>query len=496
MNLEFLVITLKTFINLKTLEKQMVQINYILNKSNRAINISNNLTFVQRKIFNTILIAIQHNPNELLTKIDVNQFNSILKSTARTRNKIKLINVLDALMTKVINLITPSETKFSNCTYLASHKLEDGIITIQMSEALKQQIILNYLDTSAKEYTKLDTRIINSLQSTHSIALYEYIKFRSQQFKFKGIDCLVSNLRDITCSNTPFYNDFNSFKYNVLKHSIDEINAKTDIKITSFNTIKNELYDAKKIYKVNFSIEKQEAAALKGYEPKSKTEIITHYAITDSGIVETKEINEISTIEKQKIQKVECTPQVEIKAQESHKIIKDNEYNPEGFINDPVVKELKDLGITHDVIVSMYKKDEHRLKAIYSEVMTTYAGKGKTSKDFQRIIVSMFNKGVNPNFKSTTDIHEEKKKENAIAENQAVIKATEQAALEKTKQISSSFNDVLTKFKTLTNDTQDKIFNSFFFKNKRYQGKDANSILNDSMYSSIFAAFIVQEKLI
>jgi hypothetical protein len=473
----------------------MVQINYILNKSNTAINISNNLTFVQRKIFNTILIAIQNNPNELLTKINVNQFNSILKSTARTRNKLKLINVLDTLMSKVINLITPSETKFSNCTYLASHKLEDGIITIQMSEALKQQIILNYLGTKAKEYTKLDTRIINSLQSTHSIALYEYIKFRSQQFKFTGIDCLVSNLRDITCSNTLFYQDFYNFNNKVLKHSIAEINAKTDIKITGFKTSKND-FDAKKIYKVNFNIEKQEAEALKAYEHKPKTEIVTHYAITDAGIVEVSEISTIGTIQKQNTQKVECAPQVEIKAQESHKIIKDYEYNPESFINDPVVKELKDLGITHDVIVSMYKKDEQRLKAIYSEVMTTYAGKGKTSKDFQKIIVSMFNKGVNPNFKSATDIHEEKKKENAIAHNQAMLKASEQVAVEKTKQISSSFNDVLTKFKELASDTQDKIFNSFFFKNKRYQGKDTNTILNDSMYSSIFAAFIVQEKFI
>jgi Initiator Replication protein len=470
----------------------MVQINYILNKSNTAINISNNLTFVQRKIFNTILIAIQNNPNELLTKINVNQFNSILKSTARTRNKLKLITVLESLMSKVINLIEATETRFSQCTYIASHDLKDEVITIQMSEALKQRIILNYIDTSAKEYTKLDTRIINSLQSTHSIALYEYIKFRSQNFKFKGIDCLVSNLRDITCSNTPFYNDFNSFKYNVLKHSIDEINAKTDIKITGFNTSKND-FDAKKIYKVNFSIEKQEAEALKAYEPKPKTEIVTRYVITDAGMVE---VSEISTIEKKKTQKVDCTPQVEIKAQESHKIIKDNEYNPESFIGDVIVKELLNLGITSSKVTEMYKKDELRLKAIYNEVMTTYKGKGKTSKDYQKIIVSMFDKGVNPNFKSATDRYEEEKAQKVVAEHQAVINATEQAAVEKTKQISNRFNDILDKYRALAKDVQEQIFNSFLFKNKKYQGKDVNTILNDSMYSSIFAAFIVQEKLV
>jgi hypothetical protein len=128
--------------------------------------------------------------------------------------------------------------------------------------------------------------------------------------------------------------------------------------------------------------------------------------------------------------------------------------------------------------------------------MTTYKGKGKTSKDYQKIIVSMFDKGVNPNFKSATDRYEEEKAKKVVAEHQAVINATEQAAVEKTKQISNRFNDVLIKFKELANNVQEQIFNSFLFKNKKYQGKDVNTILNDSMYSSMLAAFIVQEKLI
>lgn len=327
---------------------------YTLYKANRAIKISNNLTKVEKKFFNHILFISQVDLDISTYKTNANIFDFLIGNKNGQEHK-KIKKIFDNLLSKIINIIEPTETEFQKTTYLSSVGLKNGVIDFELSKKIKEYFCIDNKKpkNQIQSYTKLDLNIVNSLNSAHSISLYEIIKskiFAKNQFT---ID--LKELKQNLCSDKTYYDEFARFNEKVLKKSIADINKNSDIQV-SCDFIK--AYDNKTVEKVSFNV---------------KNKIIE---------LEEKNTNPFSE-------------EIKITLDENYKDYPDE------------VKQLVDIGIKPvSKILSWYKKDKNRLIANLKEVKTKY--KDKNNEEKARLIAHLWK--VNANVLSKPELEEIEKK--------------------------------------------------------------------------------------
>ncbi len=233
--------------------------NYSIKKSNFAIEITNNLTSLQRKFYNHILFEQeQQGWNKPIIQIRISDINYLIGNNDRHRqNHNKIKSTLKQLLTKQLTLNNVKYEGYEATCFLSYIKIEAGYIEVKIDDELKKYLNINYVNSqgiknTSKGYTSLDLNIINCLKSTYHIALYEFLtKIFNEQKQKKHIEIDLNILRKIA-TNRQSYDKYKEFQRSVLKPAIDAINVLTDLNV-SYEQLKY----ANKVESIVFNIERK-----------------------------------------------------------------------------------------------------------------------------------------------------------------------------------------------------------------------------------------------
>jgi len=239
-----------------------------LEKSNVAIQISNNLTCLERKYFNNIIYNLHRqasNTSHEYLHIPIVEFTRL--SEANITHK-RVQATLNKLLTKVIYWIKPTEEKFHNSTYIAEHQLENGMLKIYLAPMVRKVLSMEFCKKSG--YTKLNLNMLNELKSTHSMALYEVLCSKTfaandVTFELNAIQEMLTATRERQGFKSSYYSDYARLNAQVIKKAVADINEKTDITV-SYEGIKNQ---SGKVVKVAFIVERKEKK--QAIKPQDKT---------------------------------------------------------------------------------------------------------------------------------------------------------------------------------------------------------------------------------
>jgi plasmid replication initiation protein len=231
--------------------------NYSIKKSNFAINITNNLTSLQRKFYNHILFEQeQQGWNKPIIQLRIADINYLIGNNDRHRNNhSKIKSIFNQLLTRRLIINNAKYEGYEAVCYISYIKINAGYIDVKIDDELKKHLNINYVSSqgiknTSKGYTSLDLSIINKLNSTYHIALYEFLtKTWHEQKNKKNIEIDINLLRNIA-TNRKSYDAFIEFHRTVLKPAIEAINEKTDLNI-NYELIKY----ANKVESIVFNIE-------------------------------------------------------------------------------------------------------------------------------------------------------------------------------------------------------------------------------------------------
>jgi hypothetical protein len=220
-----------------------------LKKHVAAIHISGHLTLLQRKIANVLLF---HAYGHLLTR-DKHTINiGVLARMAGfdSNNYDALKDALRALTETTIewDILLDGRSQWGVSTMLAEALIEAGICTYAYAPSLRERLY------NPEIYARINLTIQAKFTSGHALALYENcVRFRKiGATGWISVDTLRHLLGVADCER------YRSFKYlndEVLKRSIKEVNAVTDIRIT--NEFKKE---GRVVAAIKFNIESVGAA--------------------------------------------------------------------------------------------------------------------------------------------------------------------------------------------------------------------------------------------
>jgi plasmid replication initiation protein len=203
----------------------------LVHKPNQTIMITNGeITPTQRKAYNALLQGannqLKRNPNQILFKFSIADIkknagihatdNWHLKNSLEKLSKIQVSTVHENGDWCFFNLLAQVEKK------------GDGL-EIQLPEKIRQALILN------DYYTTLDLLIMKNLQGKYSIILYEFaMRYHKKQLP----ELTIEEFKELTgTTKTKSYINTNNLKIKVIEPAIEEINEKTDIRL-SYSEIK------------------------------------------------------------------------------------------------------------------------------------------------------------------------------------------------------------------------------------------------------------------
>ena len=211
--------------------------NYSINKTNFAIEVSNNLTILQRKFFNHILFEQEAQGwNTPIIQLQYKDINALIGSNIHRQNHNKIKSIFKQLLTKELIIVNGKYLGYAATCYISYVKIHEKYIEISIHDELKKYLNINYMNeqgikNTLKGYTSLDLAIVNKLHSTYHIALYEFLsKTWNEQKKKNNISIDLNLLRSIS-TNKQSYNQYKEFHRSILKPAVDAINNYTDLKI-------------------------------------------------------------------------------------------------------------------------------------------------------------------------------------------------------------------------------------------------------------------------
>ncbi|MFM2344629.1 MAG: hypothetical protein RLZZ210_1240 [Pseudomonadota bacterium] len=366
------------------------QVNYtprIVKKSNILIEHSRKLTLLSYKFFDLLISNVQ-NLNEADKSsydIYVSELQKLIGSEKNYQSYGKLKKIIDNLLTEIIELISPKITSFNTTTFISGASLSKKILNIEISKSLKSLIDLNHQHSSDAKtinygFTSIDLNITSKLKSKYSLALYEYflkefkLNTRFQKSKNEySFNLNLDFLYTFLCNKQSSYKNIDAFKRRILKPALEEINNKTDLKI-SFEDVKCE-FNNKTITGFNFTIQQNEIK-----------QII---------------VNDIQEIKKE--DEIALNPSLDIDLSQYPKQI----------------AEIATIGIKPaSKLLSWYNEDKNRLLANWYEINTKYADKSNSEK--ARLMVYLWK--VKANYISPEEIQAKEKELAEKAKQEAEIK--------------------------------------------------------------------------
>ncbi|MCR9192829.1 MAG: replication initiation protein [Gammaproteobacteria bacterium] len=199
-----------------------------LKKHVNAIHCSNNLTLVQRKLFNALLFhAYPDLPYKQKFEIKGKDLCGLIGYNSKDTAKLKeaLIGLITiAIEWNVLDFSTGQEKKWKASSILASAELSNGKCVYEYSQVMKDFLY------QPEIYGQINIALISKFKSSYGLALYENcIRYKGlPQTPWLPLD-VFKKLMGVFDGK---YNVFKDFKKRVLDISVKEVNEITPIRVT------------------------------------------------------------------------------------------------------------------------------------------------------------------------------------------------------------------------------------------------------------------------
>lgn len=198
-----------------------------IKKHINAIHCTNNISLVQRKVFNALLYNAYHDlPKKSQFEIPVKLLSELIGYDSNDRKKLK--NSLMGLITTAIewNVLDTKNTDYSKWTassIISSAKIENGICTYEFSSMMRE--LLYHPDV----YGRIDMLVMSRFKSGYGLALYENcIRFQGlSNTGWMTLD-VFRKLMGIAEGSYPVYCDF---KKRVLDIALKEVNQFSHLQV-------------------------------------------------------------------------------------------------------------------------------------------------------------------------------------------------------------------------------------------------------------------------
>lgn len=197
----------------------------ILKKLTAAIHYAGNLTLVQQKLANAMLLNAYE---ELLThdrhRIPVGEMSELIgydsKSTAELK---KALRVLNETVVEWDILNDDGQEEFGTVPIVAGAKVVNGIIEYSYSPFLKEKLY------EPATFGRLNLFIQRQFRSKYSLRLYENLNAFYTQGKRTTGKLPVPIVRKLLSVQDGEYSEFRYFRRKVIQVAVNEINARTDL---------------------------------------------------------------------------------------------------------------------------------------------------------------------------------------------------------------------------------------------------------------------------
>ncbi|PJD93795.1 MAG: repA protein [Legionella sp.] len=201
--------------------------NIELKKHVNAIHCSNNLTLVQRKLFNALLFNAYPNlPHKQTFEIKGKDLYKLIGYNSKDTGKLKdaLLGLITiAIEWNVIDCSSGQEKKWKASSILASAELSNGICSYEYSQVMRDFLY------QPEIYGKINIELVSQFKSGYGLALYENC------IRYKGLTQTpwfpIDVFRKLMGVYDDKYQAFKDFKKRVLDVGVTEVNSISPIKV-------------------------------------------------------------------------------------------------------------------------------------------------------------------------------------------------------------------------------------------------------------------------
>lgn len=201
--------------------------NIELKKHVNAIHCSNNLTLVQRKLFNALLFNAYPNlPHKQIFEIKGKDLYKLIGYNSKDTGKLKdaLLGLITiAIEWNVIDCSNGREKKWKASSILASAELSNGICSYEYSQVMRDFLY------QPEIYGKINIELVSQFKSGYGLALYENC------IRYKGLTQTpwfpIDVFRKLMGVYDDKYQAFKDFKKRVLDVGVNEVNSISPIKV-------------------------------------------------------------------------------------------------------------------------------------------------------------------------------------------------------------------------------------------------------------------------
>lgn len=201
--------------------------NIELKKHVNAIHCSNNLTLVQRKLFNALLFNAYPNlPHKQTFEIKGKDLYKLIGYNSKDTGKLKdaLLGLITiAIEWNVIDCTTGQEKKWKASSILASAELSGGTCSYEYSQMMRDLLY------QPEIYGKINIGLVSQFKSGYGLALYENC------IRYKGLAQTpwfpIEAFRKLMGVFDDKYQAFKDFKKRVLDVGVNEVNTISPIRI-------------------------------------------------------------------------------------------------------------------------------------------------------------------------------------------------------------------------------------------------------------------------
>ncbi|SRR5579883_4497 len=204
------------------------EVSPILKKHVNTIHCSNNLTLVQRKLFNVLLFHAYHElPEKSQYEIPVKKLCQLIGYDSRDYKKLKK-SIMDLIVTAIEWNVMAQENgehqeKWRSSAIVSAAKIENGICTYEFSSVMRELLYRPEI------YGKIDIGIMIEFKSSYGLALYENC------VRFQGISSTpwlpIKVFRKLMGVPDSSYLKYCDLKKRVVDVAVNEVNQYSPIKV-------------------------------------------------------------------------------------------------------------------------------------------------------------------------------------------------------------------------------------------------------------------------
>lgn len=228
-----------------------------LKKHINAIHCTNNLSLVQRKLFNALLFnAYPALPHRSRFQIQARELCALIGYNSNDYAKLKkaLLGLITiAIEWNVVDASTGTEKNWKASSILASAELADGVCVYEYSHIMKELLF------QPEIYGRINITLMARFKSNYGLALYENC------IRYQGLPQTpwfpLEIFRKLMGVMGTKYSAFKDFKKRVLNIAVDEVNT-----ISPINVVAEIERNNQKVIKIRFKLSKSRANKLSNDE--------------------------------------------------------------------------------------------------------------------------------------------------------------------------------------------------------------------------------------